>query len=143
MSDRVCVTPAQSLAFGMPLIVNYSKSWRQRLQQWRRHSLSRSDISPGAWIAASAVISRGVRIGKGSVIDEEAVLLSHDMETGIVRPVRIGTNSKIGARAIVMPGVSIGDGCSVAAGAVVDRDVANGIAVIGNPARERPSDSDL
>lgn len=76
----------------------------------------------------------------GSYIDEEAVLLVHDLETGLHRPVRIGSNSRIGARAIVMPGVSIGEGCSVAAGAVVFRDVADGIKVSGNPALERSAD---
>ncbi|MFZ4893078.1 acyltransferase [Plantibacter sp. Mn2098] len=36
-----------------------------------------------------------------------------------VAPVSIGEGVWIGARAIVMPGVVIGDGCVIAAGAVV------------------------
>ncbi len=50
-------------------------------------------------------------------------------------PVRIGNDVWIGARAIILSGVTIGDGAIVAAGAVVARDVpAYGI-VAGNPAR--------
>jgi acetyltransferase-like isoleucine patch superfamily enzyme len=50
-------------------------------------------------------------------------------------PVRIGNDVWIGARAIILSGVTIGDGAIVAAGAVVARDVpAYGI-VAGNPAK--------
>jgi maltose O-acetyltransferase len=41
----------------------------------------------------------------------------------------------VGARAIVLPGVTIGDDAIVAAGSVVTRDVAAGTVVAGNPAR--------
>lgn len=50
-------------------------------------------------------------------------------------PVRIGNDVWIGARAMILSGVTIGDGAIVAAGAVVARDVpAYGI-VAGNPAK--------
>ena len=52
------------------------------------------------------------------------------------RPVRIGRDVFVGARAIVLKGVTIGDGAVVAAGAVVTRDVPAGAVVAGNPARE-------
>ena len=41
-----------------------------------------------------------------------------------------------GAGAIVLPGVTVGDGAIVGAGAVVTRDVAPGVRVVGNPARK-------
>ncbi|MFN4017245.1 MAG: sugar O-acetyltransferase [Reyranella sp.] len=53
------------------------------------------------------------------------------------RPVTIGADVWIGGSAIVLPGVSIGDGAIVGAGAVVTRDVAAGATVVGNPARAR------
>ncbi|WP_308493924.1 acyltransferase [Microbacterium terrisoli] len=37
-------------------------------------------------------------------------------------PIVVGDGVWIGARAIILPGVSIGDGCVIAAGAVVARD---------------------
>lgn len=53
------------------------------------------------------------------------------------RPVRIGTNVWIGAAALILPGVTIGDDAIVGAGAVVTKDVAAGTTVVGNPARVR------
>lgn len=50
--------------------------------------------------------------------------------------VTIGDHVWIGYRAIVLPGVTIGEGAVVAAGAVVTRDVAPYTIVGGNPARE-------
>jgi acetyltransferase-like isoleucine patch superfamily enzyme len=50
-------------------------------------------------------------------------------------PITIGTNVWIGAAATVLPGVTIGAGSMVAAGAVVTRDVPPATLVAGNPAR--------
>ena len=41
----------------------------------------------------------------------------------------------MGAGAIIYPGIRIGDGCLIAAGSVVTRDVPEGSIVVGNPAR--------
>lgn len=51
------------------------------------------------------------------------------------RPVRLGHTVWSGGGAIVLPGVSIGDGAVIAAGAVVTRDVPANTLVAGNPAR--------
>jgi len=53
------------------------------------------------------------------------------------RPVTIGADVWIGGSAIVLPGISVGDGAIVGAGAVVTRDVPAGATVVGNPARTR------
>ncbi|WP_331236420.1 sugar O-acetyltransferase [Natronorarus salvus] len=50
-------------------------------------------------------------------------------------PVTIGDDVWIGGRAVVNPGVEIGDGSVVASGAVVIGDVPAGVVVGGNPAR--------
>lgn len=47
----------------------------------------------------------------------------------------IGSNTWLGANAIVLPGVTIGDGAIVAAGSVVSRNVEPGVLVAGVPAR--------
>ena len=52
------------------------------------------------------------------------------------RPVTIGENVWLGGGAIILPGITIGDGAIVGAGSVVTRDVAAEGRVAGNPARK-------
>jgi acetyltransferase-like isoleucine patch superfamily enzyme len=52
-----------------------------------------------------------------------------------VQPVTIGDNVWIGRRAIIFPGVTIGEGSVISAGAVVTSDVPANTVVAGNPAR--------
>jgi maltose O-acetyltransferase len=54
---------------------------------------------------------------------------------GEERPPRIGRDVWIGARVMLLPGISVGDGAIVAAGAVVTRDVPPRAIVAGVPAR--------
>lgn len=51
------------------------------------------------------------------------------------RPVNIGDDVWIGGGAIICPGVSIGNGVVVAAGAIVTKDVPKNVLIGGNPAR--------
>lgn len=51
-----------------------------------------------------------------------------------LKPVRIGNDVWIGSGAIILPGVTIGDGCVIAAGAVVSKDVEAGTIAAGVPA---------
>lgn len=83
-----------------------------------------------------------------SIGPEAAILtLGHDPQSPDFAdaggPVRIGARAWIAFRAIVLPGVTIGEGAVVAAGAVVTRDVADYTIVAGSPARPvgtRPRD---
>jgi acetyltransferase-like isoleucine patch superfamily enzyme len=50
-------------------------------------------------------------------------------------PVKIGNNVWIGAHVVVLPGVSLGDGCIIGAGSIVTHDVPAGVVAVGNPAR--------
>ena len=92
---------------------------------------SGSDIS--AW--HSITIGDNFRLGEfASVQDWDG----HEVEEGTtarVAPVVIGDNVWIARRAMVFPGVTIGDHVVVAAGAVVVRDVAPRTIVGGVPAR--------
>jgi acetyltransferase-like isoleucine patch superfamily enzyme len=54
---------------------------------------------------------------------------------GVAKPVRIGDDVWIGGHATILPGVTIGDGAVVAAGAVVTKDVSPCTVVAGVPAR--------
>lgn len=84
----------------------------------------------------------GIFIDDGALIGHNVVLatLNHDIHPNTrhsmtPRPIRIGKNVWIGANAVVLPGVSVGDGAIIAAGAVVHRDVPPRTIVGGVPAR--------
>ncbi len=84
----------------------------------------------------------GIYIGDGALIGHNVVLatLNHAMSpsrrgTMVPAPIRIGKNVWIGSNAAILPGVTIGDGAIVAAGAVVTRDVPENAIVGGVPAK--------
>jgi acetyltransferase-like isoleucine patch superfamily enzyme len=81
---------------------------------------------PMEWVGMSPVFYEG----RDSV---EAKFSTHAREP--VRRVRVGHDVWIGRSAIVLPGVEIGSGAVVGAGAVVTKDVAPYAVVAGNPAR--------
>ena len=56
-----------------------------------------------------------------------------DLEYG--RPVTIGDNVWIGGNAVILPGVTIGEGAVIAAGSVVNRDIPPRVLAAGNPCR--------
>jgi acetyltransferase-like isoleucine patch superfamily enzyme len=88
-----------------------------------------------------------VEIGEGTQIGGGAMILDTDFHPraadgtwltdpkAVSSPVRIGRKCFIGARAIILKGVTIGDGSIVGAGAVVTRNIPAGATVAGNPAR--------
>lgn len=95
-------------------------------------------IDPTASLSLSARLicaRRGaIAIGPHSLIAFKTLLLTRAVD-GEVRPIRVGRNCFVGGGATLMPGVTIGDGSIVGAGAVVVDDVPPGCAVGGNPAR--------
>lgn len=84
---------------------------------------------------------RGLFIGRNVSISEQAILytLQHDLDAPdfevIGAPVVVSDYVFIGARAIILPGVTLGEGSAVAAGAVVTRSVQPYTVVGGVPAR--------
>jgi acetyltransferase-like isoleucine patch superfamily enzyme len=97
------------------------------------------DIDPSAWFSLKVQFDRthprGVHIGADSYIAFGAVILTHDMTRGIYADTRIGERCFVGAHALILPGITIGEGSIVGAGSVVTRDVPSGTIVAGNPAR--------
>lgn len=51
------------------------------------------------------------------------------------RPISVGSDVWIGGNVVVLPGVTIGDGCIIGAGSVVTRDIPAGFLAFGNPCR--------
>ncbi len=90
-----------------------------------------------------------IEIGDNCRIAKGVRILSHDATTfrdiGVTRiaRVKILKGTFIGERAIILPGVTIGPRALIAAGSVVNRDVPEGKAVAGNPARPYGNYSEL
>lgn len=124
-------------------------SHRLRLA-WYRHVL-RAKIEAGVAVHSGAHFTSrgGVEIGTGSTFDQgvwldgrgglyignhvvtgPAVMFltaDHDPQcpqfSGRLKPIHVGNRVWLGSRATVLPGVTIGEGAVIAAGAVVTRDV--------------------
>lgn len=84
----------------------------------------------------------GITIGDGALIGHNAVLatLNHDIDpqkrsTMHPAPITIGKDVWIGANVTVVPGVDIGDGAVIAAGAVVTQNVPPNVIAGGVPAK--------
>ena len=112
----------------------------------------RVEIGNNAVIMMGAVINIGAVIGEGTMIDMGAVLggratvgknchigagtvLAGVVEPASATPVIVEDNVLIGANAVVIEGIRIGEGAVVAAGAVVVEDVPANAVVAGCPAR--------
>lgn len=111
-------------------------------------SPSRLELGRNVSINRGSVIHAGAgcRIGDNSAVGPGVIIYSQNhvfrrddipyIDQGYdLLPVIIGKNTWVAARAVILPGVTIGDNCVIAAGAVVTRDVPSGVLVGGVPAR--------
>ena len=107
----------------------------------------RCDIGRGTYAHPTALLDRtwpvGLHIGEECFIDEHAVILTHDYTRGLLVDTRIGDRCRIGARALIMPGITIGNDCHVHPGAMVNRDMPEGTVAVGNPAKIMSMDNYL
>lgn len=104
-------------------------------------------IENGVRIGDRVVVKNGISLWTGTVVEDDAFLGPHVVIANERFPrsgyrkewqgVRIRRGASVGAGAVILPGVSVGEFAVVGAGAVVTRDVANHTLVFGNPARER------
>lgn len=70
------------------------------------------------------------------ILDSDFHTITHDGISSIgSRPIHIGNHVWIGRSAIILKGVTIGDGAIIGAGSVVTRDVPPRCLAVGNPAR--------
>lgn len=108
-------------------------------------------VSRHAVIGAGSVVFAGAVVNVGAVVGQACILntgcgIDHDdhLADGVhVSPgahlgggVSVGEASWIGLGASVREGISIGRDVRIGAGAVVVRHVADGLTVVGNPARD-------
>lgn len=117
-------------------------------------------IAPGALIELGKGVggsspcicaAQSIRIGEGSILGADCLIVDNDFHlpgegwtwgfnpVETARPVEIGRGCFIGARSVILKGVTIGDGAVVGAGAVVSCDVPAFHVATGNPAVVRPA----
>lgn len=102
------------------------------------------EFKRGCGVSASQIIANvGIEIGEGSLIGAGCLICDSDMHevplgSGkpiAMAPIKIGNNVFVGARSIILKGVTIGDGAVIGAGSVVTRDIPEYILASGNPAK--------
>lgn len=82
-----------------------------------------------------------VCFGENSVLSQYSYICNgtHDLSTLrlplMIGEITIGSNVFIGAKALILPGISIGDGAVIGAGSVVTKDVEAWTVIGGNPAK--------
>lgn len=108
-------------------------------------------LNPRFTTRGSGALHLGAHLHAG--VDVHIITSNHNFRTPaslpydkvrVARDVRIGECVWIGDRVVIIPGVSVGDGAVLAAGAVVTRDVPPMAIVGGSPAKiigERDADS--
>jgi acetyltransferase-like isoleucine patch superfamily enzyme len=100
------------------------------------------DLAKGVMITTDG----GIVIGDRTLIGYETCIFSSNHSIPpkgenifgaghVKKPVEIGNDVWIGARSIILPGVTIGNGAVVAAGSVVTKDVQENTIVAGVPAK--------
>lgn len=93
-------------------------------------------IINGTHITGGMRIGRGTFIGVGVVTanDRRREIVDYRFIPDAITPPVVGERCLIGSGAVLLPGISIGDGAIVGAGAVVTKDVPAGGRAMGSPA---------
>jgi acetyltransferase-like isoleucine patch superfamily enzyme len=105
-------------------------------------------IGEGSWIGQQCFLHSGggLRIGRNVGIGPGVkIITSHHSDEELAKPILHGQikfaevviedNCDVGAGAIILPGVKVGRGAQVGAGAVVTRDVPRNAVVAGVPSK--------
>jgi maltose O-acetyltransferase len=111
-----------------------------------RVQTDRLTLGPDTFVNARCTFEGegAIDVGPGCLLGPEVMILTsthaRTADGGVERdsrthPVRIGARCWLGARALVLPGVTIGDDVVIAAGAVVTADCPSGGTYAGIPAR--------
>ncbi len=86
-----------------------------------------------AFVPEYCVIADDCWIGPGAALTNAKYPASADAKKNL-RGVTLEKGAVIGARAVILPGLTIGENTLIGAGSVVTQDVAAGVVVAGNPA---------
>ena len=116
----------------------------QRCEYFRRQG---ARIGSGSQLLIRSLGSEPflVEIGDDTLVSSEVLFLTHDGGHRVVEAefptanrfgrIKVGSRVFVGARAILLPGVTVGDDVVIGAGSIVTKDVPPGVVVAGVPAR--------
>ena len=97
-------------------------------------------IGNGCKIQAFAFLPEGINIGNNVFIGPNVTFTNdkYPKAVGDWKSLKtvVEDGASIGAGAVILPGIKIGEEATVGAGAVVTKDVSPNVTVIGNPAME-------
>lgn len=88
------------------------------------------------YVGKNTRISPGVKIISGGLNYKEKQ--AEEPRVHISKEIKIGDNVWLATGCLILPGVSIGDNCVIAAGAVVTKDIPKNSIAFGIPAKFRP-----
>jgi len=96
------------------------------------------NVSVGLGAVFDVFFPELIEVGDNSVIGYNSTILAHEFLVREWRKGRVvvGKNVLIGANSLIMPGVRVGDGATVAAFSLVNRDVPANAVVGGVPAKK-------
>lgn len=114
---------------------------RVALHRWRGVSIGKK-VHFGADVWIDEVYPYYIKIGDGVSIDGDNMILVHNkpmryhekVGKSFVAPVIIKDNAEISIRAVILPGVTIGEGSIIAAGSVVTKSIPPFVMAAGIPA---------
>ena len=97
---------------------------------------ARTKIQADAYVTAYSLLEEDVFIAPCVVTANDNFMGRTERRHALRRGPTVRRGARIGAAAVLLPGVEVGEEAFVGAGAVVIRDVAPRAVVVGNPARQ-------
>jgi acetyltransferase-like isoleucine patch superfamily enzyme len=97
---------------------------------------ARTKIQASAYVTAYSVVEEAVFIAPGVITTNERFMGRTERRHALRKGATIRRGARVGAGAVLLPGVEIGEEAFVGAGAVVLGDVPARAVVVGNPARQ-------
>ncbi|MHB9286505.1 acyltransferase [Halobacteriales archaeon Cl-PHB] len=101
---------------------------------------SHVSLQTGAYVPQETILGDEVFLGPHAVITNDAYPIR---ATSALQATVVEDHVSVGANATILPGVAVGQGSFVAAGAVVTDDVPPETLAVGAPARHRPLPDEL
>jgi acetyltransferase-like isoleucine patch superfamily enzyme len=129
LSNIIGTTVSESTTVFTPFYTNFGKFISIGKNVFINHACSFLDMG-GITIEDGALI--GPRV---NLVTENHPLNPNERSALLTKPIRIRQKAWIGAGAIILPGVTVGENAVVAAGAVVSKDVPDNVIVAGIPAK--------